>query len=109
MLFYTIENQLISSNRVIFLSSSIICQNKNIVLGYNQYREICRIGNGKAKTWNDFQDYIDDQDVRKLQQHYRHVDDVDLYVGGFLERKHRDSAIKVGPVFKCIIGDTFAR
>ena len=38
---------------------------------------------------------------------YRHVDDIDLYVGGFLEKAHEDSIL--GPVFKCIIGDQFAR
>ena len=31
----------------------------------------------------------------------------DLFVGGFLEEPHQDSIL--GPVFKCIIGDTFAR
>ena len=38
---------------------------------------------------------------------YRSIDDVDLFVGGFLEQAHQDSL--VGPVFKCIIGDQFAR
>merc|ERR1712113_218736 len=44
---------------------------------------------------------------KKLRTLYRHVDDVDLYVGGFLEAAHQDSIL--GPVFKCIIGDQFAR
>ena len=35
------------------------------------------------------------------------MDDVDLYVGGFLEKAHRDSIL--GPTFKCIVADTFAR
>ena len=30
-----------------------------------------------------------------------------MFVGGFLEQPHEDSL--VGPVFKCIIGDQFAR
>ena len=38
---------------------------------------------------------------------YKSVDDVDLYLGGFLESAHEDSIL--GPVFKCIIGDQFAR
>ena len=38
---------------------------------------------------------------------YKSVDDVDLYLGGFLEAAHEDSIL--GPVFKCIIGDQFAR
>merc|ERR1712111_236149 len=45
--------------------------------------------------------------VEHLQRMYRSVDDVDLFVGGFLEQPHQDSLI--GPVFKCIIGDQFAR
>ena len=50
---------------------------------------------------------MDSQAVKKLRTLYRHVDDVDLYVGGFLEAAHQDSIL--GPVFKCIIGDQFAR
>ena len=46
-------------------------------------------------------------DVERLKSLYSDVDDIDLYVGGFLERRHTDSIL--GPVFKCIIADTFAR
>ena len=42
-----------------------------------------------------------------LRRVYKSVDDVDLYLGGFLEAAHEDSIL--GPVFKCIIGDQFAR
>ena len=45
--------------------------------------------------------------IEKLKEVYRNVDDIDLYVGGFLEAAHEDSIL--GPVFKCIIGDQFAR
>ena len=45
--------------------------------------------------------------IEQLRRVYKHVDDVDLYVGGFLEAAHEDSIL--GPVFKCIIGDQFAR
>ncbi len=43
----------------------------------------------------------------KLKRFYSSVDDVDLYVAGFLERAHGDSIL--GPTFKCIVGDQFAR
>ena len=43
----------------------------------------------------------------RLKLLYNDVDDIDLYVGGFLERRHLDSIL--GPTFKCIIADTFAR
>ena len=42
-----------------------------------------------------------------LRRVYKSVDDIDLYLGGFLEAAHEDSIL--GPVFKCIIGDQFAR
>lgn len=45
--------------------------------------------------------------MRKLSKLYSHVDDVDLFVGGFLEENDGDSIL--GPTFRCIIGDTFAR
>ena len=45
---------------------------------------------------------------------YKHWDDIDLFVGGFLEypaqQADPDSALPVvGPTFQCIIGDTFVR
>jgi len=73
--------------------------------GYNKYREICM--GSRANTWSDLRSAILPEDISHLQQMYRSVDDVDLYVGGFLEQPHHDSL--VGPVFKCIIGDQFAR
>ena len=73
--------------------------------GYNKYREICT--GSRANDWSDLEQNMDSQAVKKLRTLYRHVDDVDLYVGGFLEAAHQDSIL--GPVFKCIIGDQFAR
>ena len=53
----------------------------------------------------------------KLSLAYNHVDDVDLFVGGFMEKQgsgcgdglsgSKECGI-LGPVFRCIIGDTFA-
>ena len=37
---------------------------------------------------------------------HRHVDDVDLFVGGFLEYP-KDGSI-IGPTFKCILTDEFS-
>ncbi len=75
------------------------------IRGYNEYRNIC--GVGKARNFDDLTDYLTTEDVAKLKNLYRDVDDIDLYVGGFLERPHRDSIL--GPTFKCLISDTFAR
>lgn len=73
--------------------------------GYNDYREVCAIG--RARNFNDLADFIAQEDIDKLKDMYNDVDDIDLYVGGFLEQGHRDSIL--GPTFKCLIGDTFAR
>jgi len=73
--------------------------------GYNKYREIC-LGQ-KAADWADFTNTIAAEKVAVLKVIYKTVDDVDLYVGGFLESPHEDSIL--GPIFKCLIGDQFAR
>jgi len=73
--------------------------------GYNMYREICM--GSRATQWSDLRKSILPKDIEHLQKMYRSIDDVDLFVGGFLEQAHQDSL--VGPVFKCIIGDQFAR
>jgi len=73
--------------------------------GYNKYREICT--GRKATDWSDLRKSIEPRHIEQLRRVYKHVDDIDLYVGGFLEAAHEDSIL--GPVFKCIIGDQFAR
>ena len=73
--------------------------------GYNKYREIC-LGQ-KVANWADFENTIAPEKVDLLKVIYKTVDDVDLYVGGFLESPHEDSIL--GPIFKCLIGDQFAR
>merc|ERR1712055_1242319 len=45
--------------------------------------------------------------IEAMKRVHKSVDDIDLYLGGFLEAAHEDSIL--GPVFKCIIGDQFAR
>jgi len=73
--------------------------------GYNKYREICT--GSKAKDWADLRKSIEPRHIEKMRRIYKSVDDIDLYLGGFLEAAHEDSIL--GPVFKCIIGDQFAR
>merc|ERR1712117_793520 len=73
--------------------------------GYNKYKEICT--GDKARTFDDLRKVMSATHVAQLKSVYRDVDDIDLYVGGFLEKAHEDSIL--GPVFKCIIGDQFAR
>ena len=73
--------------------------------GYNKYREICM--GKKATNWADLRKSIEPTHINQLKRVYKHVDDVDLFVGGFLEAAQEDSIL--GPIFKCIIGDQFAR
>lgn len=47
------------------------------------------------------------QDADQLSQLYQHVDDIDLFIGGLLERPHAGSLL--GRTFLCIVGDQFAR
>ena len=44
-------------------------------------------------------------DIERLKKTYKHVDDIDLFAGGFLEQ--RDTAAILGPVFRCIVNDQF--
>ena len=74
---------------------------------FPKYREICRPDISRAEDWADLEGTMDPEHIKQLKSIYRHVDDIDLYVGGFLEAAHEDSIL--GPVFKCIIGDQFAR
>ena len=75
------------------------------VPGYTKYLEIC--GGTNVQDWEDLRGLMKPEHISRLQKAYRSVEDVDLFVGGFLEDAHEDSMI--GPVFKCIIGDQFAR
>jgi len=73
--------------------------------GYNKYREICT--GKKANSWADLRSSMEPRHIETMKRVYKSVDDIDLYLGGFLEAAHGDSIL--GPVFKCIIGDQFAR
>jgi len=79
--------------------------------GYNRYREEC--GLGRAEKFSDFGKEMTPENWKKLEKAYKHVDDVDLFAGGFMEQagagcSGRSCGI-LGPVFKCIVGDTFMR
>lgn len=45
--------------------------------------------------------------VERLKNTYEHVDDIDLFVGGFLEEP--DTGAILAQVFRCIVGDTFQK
>lgn len=74
------------------------------VPGYNAYREKC--GLNKASNFDDLTNF-NPEHIEKLKTTYDHVDDIDLFVGGFLEPRIDDAVI--GATFRCIIADVFGR
>ncbi|XP_076644739.1 peroxidase isoform X2 [Halictus rubicundus] len=73
--------------------------------GYNQYRKYC--GLPAAKNFDDFLDYIPLEMLKKLRTIYSSPHDVDLVIGGMLERSVEDGLL--GPTFSCLIAEQFAR
>ena len=93
-----------------FLPTLSNCKVKQHFLGYNSYRGMCSSGTYKeVRSFSELNNdgFLSGSDVRKLERHYDHIDDIDLFVAGVLEAPHLDSL--VGPAFKCIIGDQFIR
>ncbi|XP_011500916.1 PREDICTED: peroxidase-like [Ceratosolen solmsi marchali] len=73
--------------------------------GYNDYRKHC--GLRKAKTFDDFLDYIPIETVMKLKDLYKRPDDVDLVIGGMAESSVDDAIL--GPTFRCLISRQFLK
>uniref|UniRef100_A0A6P7F5B2 Peroxidase-like n=1 Tax=Diabrotica virgifera virgifera TaxID=50390 RepID=A0A6P7F5B2_DIAVI len=73
--------------------------------GYNDYRKLC--GLPKASNFKDFMDVMTNNSVNILSKQYKHVDDVDLLIGGLLEKPLQGSL--VGQTFSCILADQFVR
>ncbi|CAG2053635.1 unnamed protein product, partial [Timema podura] len=72
---------------------------------YNDFRATC--GLSKATCFNDLKGSMSQKDIMLLSRLYEHVDDVDLFVGGVLERHTEDSLL--GPTLQCIIAEQFHR
>nr|CAD7442712.1 unnamed protein product [Timema bartmani] len=72
---------------------------------YNDFRATC--GLSKATCFNDLKGSMSRKDIMLLSRLYEHVDDVDLFVGGVLERHTDDSLL--GPTLQCIIAEQFHR
>ncbi|KAG1666074.1 Chorion peroxidase [Nymphon striatum] len=71
--------------------------------GYNEYRKHCNLKKYRSISKMP----ITKKMKRKLRKVYKHVDDIDLFVGGLLE-PHIGGA-EVGETFGCIIGEQFRR
>ena len=73
--------------------------------GYNAFRELC--GLGRMETFTELSDLIPRAIVERFQLIYKHVDDVDLFIGGLSETSVPGGLM--GPTFKCLVGDQFKR
>lgn len=72
---------------------------------YNTYRRVC--GLQPVVSFEQLLTVMEPSVVNRLSKVYRSVDDIDLYIGGLVERHLPGSML--GPVFSCIIADQFAR
>ncbi|KAK2704787.1 hypothetical protein QYM36_016995 [Artemia franciscana] len=73
--------------------------------GYIQYRSVC--GLPSVRTFEDLIGTIPAATAQALSRIYRHVDDIDLFIGGISEIAAPGSLL--GPTFTCIVADQFAR
>ena len=71
--------------------------------GYNAFREFC--GLGRAYSWDDLAGSFTNETLQAYAHVYAHPDDIDLWTAGISERPLVGSM--VGPVFGCIMGETF--
>jgi len=72
---------------------------------YNEYREVC--GQSAPRSWDELTNYLRPQVIDGLRRVYRRVEDIDVFVGGMLERPLKKG--NVGPTFACIIAEQFRR
>ncbi|KAJ6637377.1 Chorion peroxidase [Pseudolycoriella hygida] len=71
---------------------------------YTQWREPC--GLSPIRDWNDLERIVGPRSSRRIQQGYKDVQDIDLFVAGLAERPVVGGL--VGPTFSCIIAQQFS-
>lgn len=71
---------------------------------YIQMRRACT-GEKIGDRWSDLLKFFHRHDLLKLKRAYRSVHDIELYIGGILEKKK--PGVFVPPIFQCIIGNQF--
>ncbi|XP_043088197.1 thyroid peroxidase isoform X2 [Puntigrus tetrazona] len=69
--------------------------------GYNDWRAFC--GFGRVESRSDLMEVVGSGDsVQKVMDVYGHPDNIDVWLGGLLERPA--SGARTGPLFACLIG-----
>ncbi|XP_043203102.1 chorion peroxidase-like [Amphibalanus amphitrite] len=77
-------------------------------LGLPSYTAIRQLCSGQPVVgWTDLETVFEHRHLEELRAIYSSPDDIDLWVGGMLER--RAPSAKVGPTFQCVIADQFRR
>lgn len=71
---------------------------------YTAWREPC--GLSPVDDWNDLVNVVGPRSADRIRKSYKHVDDIDLFVGGIAERPVVGGL--VGPTFACIIAQQFS-
>eukprot|EP00095_Tigriopus_kingsejongensis_P003939 maker-scaffold473_size162088-snap-gene-0.25 protein:Tk03939 transcript:maker-scaffold473_size162088-snap-gene-0.25-mRNA-1 annotation:"hypothetical protein DAPPUDRAFT_42141" len=72
---------------------------------YNEYRVACNLD--RASSFDDLSKEISFDVIKRLQQVYDSVEDIDLFTGGLSETPLQGAL--VGPTFACIIGIQFQK
>lgn len=70
---------------------------------YTAFRTLCAHTN--TKSFGDLRDVMVPEAIQSLSNVYKHVNDVDLLVGGMLETPENGSLL--GPTLSCIVADQF--
>lgn len=73
--------------------------------GYVDYRKLC--GLRDVRHFVDFIDVMREPDILALQRVYANPKDVDLVIGGLLEKPRGDALF--GPTFSCIVAEQMLR
>jgi peroxidase len=71
---------------------------------YTSWRIPC--GLSQILDWEDLENIVGPNSANRIQQAYKHVNDIDLFVGGLAERPVVGGL--VGPTFACIIAQQFS-
>ncbi|XP_047500198.1 chorion peroxidase-like [Penaeus chinensis] len=75
------------------------------IASYTAIRNSCELS--PVHDFSDLSGKMDDDVIAKLKDVYRHVDDIDLFIGGMAE--HPIEGGVVGPTFACILLDQVIR